>query len=422
MNFHLPTREECQEIVKSTDAFYCAERVVEGQKVEIYDYRLASLTDFIENKAFELRGLCFVEKSDGTWERNILLNKFFNVGQTDGWLEEDLKDKKIVSIQNKEDGSIISAVKFENGKIRMKSKMSFDSDQAKMSQDYLDNHPILLEEIDKLLKDGLTPVFEGVGYENQIVLEYKVPFELRLLQIRKADGTYLPVKTLHNYSVPMCTRMASRYNVKVIEDICANYSVEMAIKLIGNRKFQSFNEFTEFFGNGSQGKMSVLDFILLSRDYIENQEGEVISFEDGQMAKVKNTQYLQLHGLIGPDAFRENLLIKTILDGNIDDVLGALVPGPKKDKILAIEKAVNEKFNHLVVEFKILRGAYFNIFNENRKEFALANKKHLLFGTVMKNLNGKFSEVETIAEKAVTEYITKQTNSLGKAKEFVEGL
>jgi len=195
---------------------------------------------------FELRGLCFVEQSDGTWERNILLNKFFNVGQTDGWLEDDLKDKKIVSIQNKEDGSIISAVKFENGKIRMKSKMSFDSDQAKMSQDYLDKHPILLEEIDKLLRGGLTPIFEGVGYNNQVVLEYKVPFELRLLQIRKADGTYLPVKTLHNYSVPMCLTMASRYNVKIIEDICSEYSIEKVRGLIGDRKFQSFQEMLDF--------------------------------------------------------------------------------------------------------------------------------------------------------------------------------
>jgi len=168
--------------------------------------------------------------------------------------------------------------------------------------------------------------------------------------------------------------------------------------------------------------MTVLDLILLSREYVENEEGEVISWSDGQMAKCKNLHYLALHSLIGPDSFRENLLIRTILRGEIDDVLGNLVPGPKKNKIIEIENIVNKMFNHLVVEFKMLRGAYFNKYNENRKEFALANQKHPLFGSVMRNLHGKMSEVEKIAEKAVTEYIEKQTNSLGKAKEFLKDL
>ncbi len=82
MKINLPTRERCQEIVKNSEAFYCMEKVVEGQKVELYDYRLVSISDFVDNDAFELRGLTFVQTDNGTWERNILLNKFFNVNQT----------------------------------------------------------------------------------------------------------------------------------------------------------------------------------------------------------------------------------------------------------------------------------------------------------------------------------------------------
>ncbi len=49
MNFKipiLPSREECSYITKNTDAFFVSETVIEGQKVEIYNYRLTSLSDF----------------------------------------------------------------------------------------------------------------------------------------------------------------------------------------------------------------------------------------------------------------------------------------------------------------------------------------------------------------------------------------
>lgn len=81
MEFHLLTKEECDLIVENSEAFYRADREVEGCNVAIYDYRLASLSDFTDNKAFELRGLCFVEQEDGSWQRNLLMNKFFNVNQ-----------------------------------------------------------------------------------------------------------------------------------------------------------------------------------------------------------------------------------------------------------------------------------------------------------------------------------------------------
>jgi len=379
MEFYLPTRDECQEIVEKSEAFYVTEREVNGFKVEMYDYRLASISDFIDNKAFELRGLTFVYNPETKeWERNILLEKFFNVNQTKGWMYEDLKDKKISAVQEKLDGSIISFVRFPDGVIKPKSKMSFESEQALMAKEIFFKKSILREEIIKLLNKELTPIFELVGYENTVVVNYDVSYELRLLQIRKSDGTYIPVEKLQDYSIPMCIKLARSYK----------YSIEELMKM----------------------KVAVQDDL----------EGWVITFEDGQKAKVKTDRYLQLHGLIGPDAFRENLLVKTILDGNIDDVLGSLDPGPKKDKILEIEKIVNNKFNHLVIEFKKLRGEYYNKFNENRKEFALDNRKHPLFSVVMKNLHGKMSEVEKIAEDAISEYIRKQTNTLNSAKEWLE--
>ena len=163
---------------------------------------------------------------------------------------------------------------------------------------------------------------------------------------------------------------------------------------------------------------------LLARKEIDqsNIEGWIITFEDGMMAKVKTERYMSLHGLIGPDAFRENLLVKTILDNNIDDVIVALVPGEKRDKIEKLTINVQHKFNHLVKEFKSLRGLYFNVFQEDRKKFAIKYNKEPLFGMVMKTLNTSFTEVEKTAEDSVKLFILNQCKTLGKAKEWVESL
>jgi uncharacterized protein YeaO (DUF488 family) len=104
----------------------------------------------------------------------------------------------------------------------------------------------------------------------------------------------------------------------------------------------------------------------------------------------------------------------------MDDVIAQLVPGEKKDKMVEMDKKVVHKFNHLVTEFKELRRKYFNEFNENRKEFALEYRNHELFGAVMKTLNNSFRDVNQIAEDQVRDYVNRKTNSLGKAKEWIE--
>lgn len=163
-----------------------------------------------------------------------------------------------------------------------------------------------------------------------------------------------------------------------------------------------------------------LDKLLEQKEILEGIEGWIVTFEDGQMAKIKTDWYLRLHGLIGPDAFRENLLIETILNGQIDDVLGNLAEGVKKEKIKDIEEIVNHKFNHYVVEYKELRRKYFNDYNEDRKAFAVKYKNEPTFSLVMKNLHTSFKEVEQVAEKSVKEFILNKTKKLGDAKDWLK--
>jgi len=103
MKYYLKTKEECDTIVANNDAFISKTAEVEGCNVVIYDYRLASTSDFFpkdKDNNTELRGLCFVEQTDGTWKRNILLNKFFNINQTtlDNLYELELEDGTLLEL------------------------------------------------------------------------------------------------------------------------------------------------------------------------------------------------------------------------------------------------------------------------------------------------------------------------------------
>ena len=390
MKFNLPTLSKCLNIVKNTEAFYVTETNVLGFNVKMFDYRLASYSDFADNDAFELRGLCFVEDNDGVWHRNILMNKFFNYAQTIGWLEEDLYSKKIVRVQDKLDGSVISFVKFPNGVTLAKSKMSFTSDQAKMAQEVYNKDLVDYKGVAKLVEycynNGLVSIWELVSPDNQIVLEY-TETELVLLQIRVAEtGRYLTTNEIKD--------LVERMNLKI----------------------RLADEFSDEFKD--------IDYLLkIKAESKESIEGFVVTYEDGQMAKIKTDHYLRQHHMIGPDAFRENLLVETILEGSIDDVIAALVPSPKKDAVVELDRLVVQNFNHLVVEYKRLRGEYFNKYNEDRKAFALRySRTHELFGCIMKTLNTSFRDIEETAEKAVKSYLLNKTKTLKDAKDYIEVL
>lgn len=381
--FYLPTRDECQSLVQSSEAFFCTTTIVEGQPVEMYNYRLAGYTDFFPEDGSnwtELRGITFVQQADDSWERNILLNKFFNINQTTGWMYDDVKAKKIARLQYKEDGSVISFVRFNNGNIRAKSKMSFGSPQAVMAQEVFTNNYCVRKLVTVCLNSNMVPIFELVSPDNQIVLEYQET-ELILLQVRLANGNYLTRSKIQ--SLPLGETRIAKDLPTGLED-------------------------------------ALLDTLLHYKKIDQRAiEGWVVTFEDGQMAKIKTDKYLQLHGLIGPDAFRENLLVQTILDGNIDDVISALVPGAKKDKLIALAAKVEHQFNTLVQEFFTLSHMYVNDYASDRKEFAIAYKARRMFSGFMKAIH---TTSESNAERAARDYILKQCKSLGSAKQYLEGL
>ena len=297
---------------------------------------------------------------------------------------EDIQDKQIARVQDKRDGSVISFVKFPNGVVKAKSKMSFDSEQALSADafycsDKQSSYSGIAKFVDYCLNKNLVPIFEYTSPFNQIVLNYN-DSELRVIQIRENEtGRYLDIDETNT--------IIAQFNVKKADDY----------------------------------RLMPWHMLLEKQQTEENTEGWIITLEDGQMVKVKTAWYFAMHGLT-TEGTRENLLIETILEDRIDDVLSLIPDGEKKEFMIATVEKVSHKFNHLVTEYKFLRGLYFNKFQEDRKEFALKYNKHELFGYVMRGLNSSFRDIEQTAEQGVKSYLLAKTKSLTAAKEFLAAI
>ena len=385
MSFHLPTKSECDAICEKSSAFYRIDSLVEGFNVAIYNYShiCRGVKNFITHNALELRGLCYVENSaTSSWERHILLTKFFNINEGTGWMYDDVKDKEICNVTSKEDGSIISFVKLPNGKVRSKSKLSFSSLQAQMAQELYNENQNIRNFVNKCISMKEVPIFELVSPENQIVLPYPET-ELVLLQIRAENGKYLFQKV-------------------------SAYANEFSLS--------SREEF-------KNGCYKSLDYLLDQQETNqEDIEGWVVTFGDGQMAKIKTKKYVSLHSSISPNKFLDHLLIAKILDGEIDDILSFCV-GRNREKLESLIEKVEKVFNDLVHEFSRLHDEFCKKYNRDRKQFVKHASHHELFQCFMSHLHKEedSSGIENLAQKVVKGFIKKKCNKLGKAKAFIEG-
>ena len=378
-NIYLPTLEECEYHVKRNDSFYCNDMVVNGYNVKIFNYRLAQFNDFYvdsDMNAFELRGITFIQDKKG-WNRFPALTKFFNLNQNQGWMLDDVNEKKAVRVQDKADGSLVTFVKFPDGLILPKTKQSFDNDQCKMALEIFENNYDIRSLVRRSFEENFTVIFELVSPFNQIVLPYEKT-ELRILQIRDSiTGRYFTLEEMNTLDPDMKLTFTEDFSVKD----------------------------------------NALETLLELKETAEEVEGWVVTLEDGQMLKIKTKWYLDRHHLISE--IRENDIIASIVNEEIDDII-TVVTGEKLDQINSITEIVIKKFNELVLEYKDLRWKYFNLYNEDRKKFAIENKNTRMFPYLMRTVNEPFSLVNEVSKNCVKDYILRSTTKLSDAKEFLK--
>ena len=352
---YLPNYEDCLEMCSKEDAaFYESKFVIDGYNISVFNYRLAQYKDFVtplENKpdvkAYEMRGLTFVFNEDGTlFRRFLLLEKFFNLNQVPESMYSIVKDYKIKFINNKEDGSIASFIKLPNGKVLGKSKMGFDNEQANGINRIYRTRTDVKKFVDWCLQNEITAIFEYVSPANRIVLRY-LDEDLILLRMRdNTTGKHIDIK---NYLDKIDT-----IRIAPFED--DNKDLNSLIEVIAKEV---------------------------------DKEGVIVQAEDkwGKdfFFKLKTPWYMERHGLLTNDIYREHIIIGYILDDKIDDILGQIPEDEKEahNRINKIIQIVKKSINDKSVE---IESAYKDYIKSgiSRKDYAINQRKsNLNFAFVM---------------------------------------
>ncbi len=385
MNFYIPTYEECVEINKKygDTAFYEKTQHIDGFDISVWEYWMTSyetMLNPLDNhvNTFEMRGLTFIFKDDILIDRHLMMHKFFNINQTTETQYVTVLKKKIKSVYDKEDGSLISFLKL-NDQVYARTKMYiYDhnlksnnaNDQSKMSHKIYQTDKNVKRVVDWALENNIILLWELVSPYNRVVLKYPNT-ELILLRARhNSTGEYISLAELDT-------------------DLTG-------VKLAINVKYS-------------------LDELLDLAQVLEDKEGWVVEFEDGQFIKVKCKQYCEIHGLITERIHREDYIISYIIDNKFDDWI-SLIPESHVDvrqRLFSIEKAVlkyisdeHDKINKEVERFY----TYLDV-----KSYVLENIKNEHFYFVMKFINFKI-DIKT----KIIEDIKHKTYFLDNARKFLE--
>ena len=373
--------DHCLNLCSYPDSpFYETKIVIDGYPISLFNYRLATNTDFEKKFAKELRGICFVFNKDGSlFKRYLLLDKFFNLNQTKETAFDAVKNYEIKSVNNKEDGSLATFVKLPNGRVIAKSKMGFDNDQAIAINVIYKSNSVLRELVNFCLDAEIIPVFEYVSPFNRIVLKYKND-ELILLKIR-------------------CNLTGRYYEINNLPD-----QFNEIKKAPVDNPYKNLEELVEFVSNQVEREGVVV--------HCKDELGKDFLF------KVKTKWYIALHSLYTQDLNRENILIDYILNEKVDDLLAQLDENDLeiRERVQLISTVIKKEINIIVDDIERLYTVFLDM-GSNRKDFAL---KYLNVEPMAKFV---FQRVK--AENSfdlAKSYLSEKTKKLSLARDFLKSV
>ena len=193
-------------------------------------------------------------------------DKFFNWGESDR-----ITLSPIVTITEKMDGSLGILYRVD-GVYRIATRGSFDGEQAQWATSFLDKYDFTD------LSNELTLLFEIIYPENRIVVDYGGYSGLILLAARnRFTGEYLPFDEV--------IKLGKQYSLTL-------------------PPMFSFSD---------------INAIIDSMDDLENAEGYVVEFADGQRFKFKSKRYFELHRMLSNLSFKS--VLREIQNGTIDAFL-----------------------------------------------------------------------------------------------------
>lgn len=373
---YLLTYEDALAMVEKYENFNYSksEFRINGYRIVTFKYFLCEYADFTtpldkkEVNGFDMRGITFVFNLDGSlYQRFFMLPKFFNLNQVECTQYSAVKNKKIRSITEKEDGSLVAFMNLPDGTIFCKTISGFDNDQVMAATEILEANPDLKLFIKDSLLNDYTPIFEYTSYLNRIVLEYSST-DLRFLGLRdNVNGNYIPA-----------------YRAGIPNDL----------KMVLAKKVENYT----------------LDELILKAKTETDKEGWVIEFEDGQMLKIKTSWYFMMHSY-RDNSYRENKIIEMILNSTIDDVIAQFNEPIFTEKINSIIIVIDNYIKRKIIEIENLCKNY----TGNKKDFAIKYSKDKNFSFAMQYISN-----EKKIKDIVISYILSRTKHLKNAREFIE--
>ena len=320
----------------------------------------------------ECRGLIF--SSDGKLI-NRRFHKFFNFGEREECLPDNVDLSKPHHILEKLDGSMISPCMIGN-RVMWISKMGI-TDTGAQAGDFVKNKNAYYGFARYMFENKCTGIFEWCSNKNRIVLDYPED-NLVLTAIRHNEtGEYFNrdqmIDTAHLYGIPVVKSFA--YDVSNIRQIVREQ---------------------------------------------EGAEGVVIRFDDGHMLKIKSDWYIKIHR-VKSLLDRERDVVNIIVSKQIDDIISVL---PEAD-----QAKIREFSDRLIATIKMSAFSLYYIITDmknlhlTKKDYALSDAAKKA-KPIIKSFVFKYYDVATptISEfiEIITEWILLHTTSnstFAKAKE-----
>ncbi|MDH9287432.1 RNA ligase [Staphylococcus epidermidis] len=314
---------------------------------------------FMDSKTFptpesrECRGIAF--DANGRIVSRPL-HKFFNMGEKAELMPEKLLERaargELAGIYDKIDGSMVSTSYSHDDGFAWRSKKSYVSDTVRAFE----------REVPKNIADFArvvaasdhTATFEFVDPESQVVVRYDRP-SITLLHVRdNRTGEYVMMNPFHHVW---------------------NMIHERRIPVAPNR----IHEMT-------------LEQALASLESMEDAEGYVFQFDDGDMVKAKCDWYARAHRAVS--YLRERDVAVLALNEELDDVKAILTKvGHDLTAVNEVETRLMERLIQIDRETadlaavgRLMTAANYGV---GKKEFAAVHGKHELFRLAVNRMEGK---------------------------------
>jgi T4 RnlA family RNA ligase len=320
--------KELMDLVENNEAFYYKDYEVEGILYRVFNYRLASYTDFQKPSALEARGITFLINPEPLVVSRPY-KKFFNLDENPFTMGLDLTTCDSVSV--KLDGSLITT--YYNPytkKFGVKSKQDFFSDQSTMAWSYLTRpeNLIFTNYIYEIASNNYSVIMELISPANRIVIEYPKT-ELKIHGIR------------HNSTGELIYKET---------DI-----------------FEKFGYNTDILMSMVYRSSSISEDFIKEIPCMTGTEGFVFT-KGNDLIKLKTSWYKSLHHL-KDSVNSERRLFESIIDETVDDVKTMFTTDKfMMDAILEMESRVIPKYNHIISSVETF---YLENKDLTRKEYAL---------------------------------------------------